>query len=126
MGIAVGADGRRVYAAIDCPGHSGLYRSDDQGDSWALVNADPRLTSRAWYFNSLTIDPTNADVLYIPNIALYRTEDGGKTVEIVRAAPGGDDYHQAWVDPSNPSHLPLGAGQGASITLDTGTTPSTG
>jgi photosystem II stability/assembly factor-like uncharacterized protein len=124
-GIAVGADGRRVYATIDCPGHSGLYRSDDQGDTWTLINADSRLTSRAWYFNSLTIDPTNADVLYIPNIALYRTEDGGKTIHIVRGAPGGDDYHQVWVDPSNPSHLALGVDQGATISLDRGKTWTT-
>jgi photosystem II stability/assembly factor-like uncharacterized protein len=124
-GIAVSADGRRVYATIDSPGHSGLYRSDDGGDTWILANADSRLTSRAWYFNSLTIDPTNPDVLYLPNVALYRTEDGGKTIQIVRGAPGGDDYHQVWVDSKNPSHLALGVDQGASISLDRGKTWST-
>ena len=124
-GIAVSADGRRVYATIDCPGHSGLYRSDDGGDSWVLASSDSRLTSRAWYFSSLAIDPTDPDVLYIPNIALYRTEDGGKTIEIVRGAPGGDDYHQIWVDPKNPSHLALGVDQGATISLDRGRTWTT-
>ena len=124
-GIAVSADGRRVYATIDSPGHAGLYRSDDSGDTWTLASADARLTSRAWYFNSLSIDPTNADVLYIPNVALYRTEDGGKTIQIVRGAPGGDDYHQVWVDPKNPNHLALGVDQGASISLDRGKTWST-
>ena len=125
VGIAVGSDGRRVYAIIDCPGHAGLYRSDDQGDNWTLVNADPRLTSRVWYFNSLAIDPTNADVLYIPNVALYRTQDGGKTIEIVRGAPGGDDYHQIWVDAKRPSHLVLGVDQGATVSLDRGKTWTT-
>jgi photosystem II stability/assembly factor-like uncharacterized protein len=125
IGIAVGADGRRVYATIDCPGHAGLYRSDDQGETWTLANADPRLTGRAWYFNSLAIDPTNADVLYIPNVALYRTQDGGKTIEIVRGAPGGDDYHQIWVDAKKPSHLVLGVDQGATVSLDRGKTWTT-
>ena len=127
-GVAVSADGRRVYAtiAIDkTPAASGLYRSDDGGDSWKLVNTDPRLTSRAWYFNALAIDPQNPDVLYIPNVALYRTEDGGKTVQIVRGAPGGDDYHQVWVDPKDDNHLMLGVDQGASVSLDRGRTWTT-
>jgi photosystem II stability/assembly factor-like uncharacterized protein len=124
-GIAVSADGTRVYATIVCPGHSGLYRSNDGGDTWTLVNTDSRLTSRAWYFSSLAIDPSNADVLYIPNVALYRTNDGGKTIEIVRGAPGGDDYHQIWVDPKNSDDLMLGVDQGASLSLDRGKTWST-
>jgi photosystem II stability/assembly factor-like uncharacterized protein len=124
-GIAVSADGHRVYATIDCPGHAGLYRSDDGGDTWTLVNTDKRLTSRAWYFSALAIDPTNPDVLYIPNVALYRTEDGGKTIQIVRGAPGGDDYHQIWVDPKNANHLVLGVDQGATVSLDRGKTWTT-
>ena len=124
-GIAVSADGRRVYATIDCKGHAGLYRSDDSGDSWALASSDSRLTSRAWYFNSITIDPQNPDTLYMPNVALYRTDDGGKTIHIVRGAPGGDDYHQVWVDPKDSSHLVLGVDQGASVSLDRGRTWTT-
>ncbi len=124
-GIAVGAEGRRVYLTIDCPAHAGLYRSDDGGDTWTLMSADARLTSRAWYFSSLAIDPTDPDVLYIPNVALYRTSDGGKSIEIVRGAPGGDDYHQVWVDPKNPAHLALAVDQGVSISLDRGATWST-
>jgi photosystem II stability/assembly factor-like uncharacterized protein len=137
-GIAVSADGRRVYLTVSCGGdaesgsapggrdcHSGLYRSDDGGDSWTLMSSDPRITSRAWYFNSLAIDPSDPDVLYLPNVALYRTNDGGKTIEIVRGAPGGDDYHQIWVDPKNSNHLVLGVDQGTSISLDRGKTWTT-
>ena len=68
----------------------------------------------------VTIDPNNPDVVYMPNIALYRTEDGGKTISIVRGAPGGDDYHQLWVDPKNSSRLILGTDQGTTISLTAG------
>ena len=119
VGVDVAPDGKRVYALIQAK-KAGLYRSDDGGNTWTLANGDPRLTSRAWYFNRVTIDPNNPDVLYVPNIALYRSEDGGKTISIVRGAPGGDDYHQIWIDPRNSSSMVLGTDQGTTISLDRG------
>jgi photosystem II stability/assembly factor-like uncharacterized protein len=125
VGVDVAPDGKRVYALIFIQAQakkSGLYRSDDGGNTWALANADPRLTSRAWYFNSITIDPHNPDVIYMPNIALYRSEDGGKTISVVRGAPGGDDYHQLWIDPRNSAIMVLGTDQGTTISLNRGQT----
>jgi photosystem II stability/assembly factor-like uncharacterized protein len=122
VGVAVYANGQRVYALIDAGKKSGLYRSDDGGDTWVLANSDSRLTSRGWYFNQPTIDPNNPDVVYVPNVALYRSEDSGKTISIVRGAPGGDDYHQLWIDPANSSRMILGTDQGASVSLDRGQT----
>jgi photosystem II stability/assembly factor-like uncharacterized protein len=128
VGVTVAADGRRVYALIeegkenDSASKSGLYRSDDGGETWVLANNDKRLTSRGWYFNQPTIDPNNPDVVYVPNVALYRLEDGGKTLIIVRGAPGGDDYHQLWIDPANSSRMVLAVDQGTSVSLDHGAT----
>lgn len=121
VGVEVAPDGKRVYALIQAK-KSGLYRSDDGGNTWVLENSDPRLTSRAWYFNGITIDPNNPDVFYVPNVALYRSEDGGKTISVVRGAPGGDDYHQLWIDPKNSSSMVLGTDQGTTISLDRGQT----
>lgn len=125
VGVDVSPDGKRVYALISLQADAkkfGLYRSDDGGNNWILVNADARLTSRAWYFNRITIDPQNPDVIYMPNVALYRSEDGGKTIAIVRGAPGGDDYHQLWIDPKNSSSMVLGTDQGTTISLNRGQT----
>jgi photosystem II stability/assembly factor-like uncharacterized protein len=118
--VAVSSNGKRVYALIDDAKKSGLYRSDDGGDNWTLENADKLLTSRAWYFGNITIDPQNADVIYIPNVALFRSEDGGKTISVLRGAPGGDDYHQIWVDPKNSARMVLGTDQGTTISVDYG------
>jgi len=120
--VAVSPDGKRVYALISASKKPGLYRSDDEGNNWALQNEDPRLTSRAWYFGNITIDPKSPNVVYIPNVALYRSEDGGKTISIVRGAPGGDDYHQIWIDPKDSARMIIGTDQGASISLDYGQT----
>ena len=131
VGVDIAPDGKRVYALIEVKKseagkaeakQSGLYRSDDGGNNWVLANADPRLTSRAWYFNRVTIDPQNRDVIYIPNVAVYRSEDGGKTISVVRGAPGGDDYHQLWIDPKNSASMVLGTDQGTTISLDRGRT----
>ena len=130
VGVDVAPDGKRVYALIETKNDagrteaktSGLYRSDDGGNTWVLANVDPRLTSRAWYFNSITIDPNNPDVIYVPNVALYRSEDGGKTISVLRGAPGGDDYHQLWIDPKNSASMVLGTDQGTTISLNRGRT----
>jgi len=131
VGVDVSPDGKRVYALIvlqteiqtqNQTRKSGLYRSDDGGDTWVLANSGPPLTSRAWYFNRITIDPHNPDVIYMPNVALYRSEDGGKTVSVVRGAPGGDDYHQLWIDPNNSASIVLGTDQGTTLSLNRGQT----
>jgi len=126
-GVAVSANGKRVYALIDTKkvtgsGNAGLYRSDDGGYTWSRMNSDSRLTSRSWYFSNITVDPRNDDVIYVPNVALYRSEDGGKTFAIVRGAPGGDDYHQIWVDPDDSNRMILATDQGTTISLDYGKT----
>jgi photosystem II stability/assembly factor-like uncharacterized protein len=120
--VAVSPNGKRAYAIISASKKPGLYRSDDGGDTWTLQNDDRRLSSRAWYFGNITIDPSNPGVIYVPNVALYRSEDGGKTISVVRGAPGGDDYHQIWVDPKDSSRMILATDQGATISLDYGRT----
>ena len=120
--VAVSSNGKKVYALISASRKPGLYRSDDAGNTWALQNDDRRLTNRAWYFGNITVDPNNSNVVYVPSIALYRSEDAGKTISIVRGAPGGDDYHQIWIDPKDSSRMILGTDQGATISLDYGQT----
>ena len=124
VAIAPGTSGKRIYALIDAK-EAGLYRSDDGGETWIRANSDPRITGRAWYFSSVTVDPNDPDTVYVPNVALYELSQGGKNLSVVRGAPGGDDYHQLWVDPADSSRMVLATDQGTSVTLNRGVTWST-
>ncbi|HET9389558.1 MAG TPA: hypothetical protein VFO44_07920 [Steroidobacteraceae bacterium] len=122
IGLAVASSQPdRVYALIDAK-DGGLYRSDDAGASWARTTGDNRIWKRGWYFSGVTVDPANPDIVYVCNTAMYRSRDGGRTFVPVKGAPGGDDYHQLWIDPGQPQRRILGVDQGALVTLDGGTT----
>jgi photosystem II stability/assembly factor-like uncharacterized protein len=120
IGLATGR-GDRVYALIDCK-QGGLYRSDDGGRFWQHVSSDPRIWSRGWYFSGVTVDPGNRDIVWVPNVALYRSDNGGRDFSAIKGAPGGDDYHVLWIDSDNTRHMILGSDQGAVVSLDGGQT----
>jgi len=105
--------------------NGGVYISDDAGANWKLVNAENRLWSRGWYFESVTVDPTNPDRAYVINTATYMTTDAGKTFVPVKGAPGGDDYHQLWVNPTDGNRMVLSSDQGTVVSVDGSKTWST-
>jgi len=123
IGVAVanGSRGRIVYALVqDLKKGSGLYRSDDGGQNWYLTGTDKRITRRMWYFAHVFVDPKNSDAVYCPGIALMRSTDGGKTFSAIKGAPGGDDYHYLWVDPTDDSRMIVASDQGTVISVDGG------
>ncbi len=120
--VVAGQHGKRVFALIDAGSSSGLYRSDNAGEDWILVSTEPRILSRGWYFGEVRSDPKNPDVVYVSNVSLYRSTDGGKNFKAIRGAPGGDDYHSLWIDPEEPRRMISGVDQGTIITLNGGKT----
>jgi photosystem II stability/assembly factor-like uncharacterized protein len=120
IGVAVsGADGRRVYAAIEAK-EGGLYVSDDGGETWTRANEDERIRQRAWYFTHIWADPKVRDTLYLANTGLYRSTDSGKTLTLLPARHG--DHHGMWIDPDDPQHIIESSDGGASVSLDGGQT----
>jgi photosystem II stability/assembly factor-like uncharacterized protein len=119
LAIARGTHGQRIYALIDTR-KGGLFRSDDGGHNWTLVGTDQRVRSRGWYFTEVIVDPKDPNTIYLPNVCIYRSTDGGKTFAAIKGAPGGDDYHALWIDPTNPQRMIFGSDQGAGISVDGG------
>jgi photosystem II stability/assembly factor-like uncharacterized protein len=124
IGIAVApGDPKRLYAVVEAEAKGeGLYRSDDAGESWRLVNTESRVVGRTSDFAEVRVDPSNPDIVYCANISMYRSTDGGRTFTAIKGAPGGDDYHRIWINPENPRILILGADQGATISVNGGET----
>ncbi len=113
----------RVFALVDAPaGEGGLYRSDDGGAHWQHLTSDQRLWQRGWYFCRLTVDPKNADRVYVMNTIVLRSDDGGKQFIALKGDPTGDDFHQMWIDPTDSNRQILGIDQGTLITLNGGKT----
>lgn len=117
IGVATTPNPNRIYALIEAE-KGGLFRSDDAGEKWELVNDDRRYRQRAWYYTHVFADPKNPDVVYILNTGTYRSIDGGKTFTPIRTPHG--DNHGFWIDPNNPKRLMNGNDGGATISTDGG------
>jgi photosystem II stability/assembly factor-like uncharacterized protein len=122
IGIAVSpSDPKRVYALIDAA-EGGLYRSDDAGGSWRRVGVDRRIWQRGWYFSGVTVDPKNADRIWVCDTIVLQSDDGGATFTPKKGDPTGDDFHALWIDPTNSDRRILGVDQGTLVTLNGGET----
>ena len=137
--IGLAADGGRVFAIIsnaDQRRAGGLFRSDDGGATWRRITQDPRIVpgGRSGYFGKVWLDPQNRDVVFVARTTFYRSTDGGKTFVAYKGAPGGDDYHELWIDPKSPcqplahgmgcvsTQMILGSDQGVNVSLNAGQT----
>jgi photosystem II stability/assembly factor-like uncharacterized protein len=125
VAVAPGNHGQRVYLIVEAKEKKGgLFRSDDAGTTWKKATEDQRIQG-FWYMSEIFVDPKNADVVYVPSQNLYRSNDSGHTFTAIKGAPGGDDYHSVWIDPTNSQRIMLGVDQGATISLNGGESWST-
>lgn len=119
VGVAVApSDSNIVYALIEAE-KGGLFRSDDGGQSWELVNPTRALRQRAWYYTTLTIHPQNPNELWFPQVPMLKTIDGGKTLQFVGGIHHGD-HHDVWFDPKNPKRMISANDGGVDVSTDGG------
>lgn len=126
VAIAMHTDGKRVYVIGNPPEGkpSGLYRSDDQGATWQhMAIGDTRVGNGQGSFSSgVWVDSQNPDILYTVSTFVSRSTDGGNTFSVFKGAPGGEDPHDIWIDPTNGHRMLFGFDQGPAVTLDNGNT----
>lgn len=105
IGIAVSpVNSNRLYALVEND-KGGLYRSDDAGEHWSLINEDKNLWQRPWYYMNLQADPKNEDGLIVLNVDAWKSSDGGKNFKKIPVQHG--DTHDVWINPKNPKTLLL-------------------
>jgi photosystem II stability/assembly factor-like uncharacterized protein len=124
IGIAISpSNPKRVYLTVETKkDKGGIYRSDDAGESWQLVNSDHRIGGRGPGAMGIAVAPDNPDVIYVANTASWKSSDAGKTFTGWKGAPGGDDYQRIWISAENPQIIAISADQGAAISVNGGTT----
>src|ERR1041385_1553866 len=125
VAVAMHTKGQRVYV-IGTPLQraSGLSRSDDQGATWRHMAGDETRIANGQgnYSSGVWVDTQNPDIIYTIATTVYRSTDGGKTFSAFKGAPGGEDPHVAWLDPTDNKRIFFGFDQGPAITLDGGQT----
>jgi photosystem II stability/assembly factor-like uncharacterized protein len=113
----------RIYALIEALPGGGFYRSDDSGQTWALVNPQPSLVQRPFYYTTLGADSTNADVVYAGAEGFFKSTDAGKTFTALRTPHG--DNHDIWINPKDGNVMVQSNDGGANVSTDGGRTWST-
>ncbi len=120
IGVSVSAvDPERVYAIVEAR-EGGLYRSDDAGESWHRLNSTRVIQARSWYYHHVVADPVDENTVWVLNVPLMKSIDGGKTFAEVKAPHS--DHHDLWIHPENHRIMINGNDGGATVTFDGGDT----
>ena len=101
----------------------GLYRSDDGGVSFKRINRNHELRQRAWYYGRIFADPKDENTVYLVNVRLNKSIDGGKS--FVSVPTPHSDNHALWINPDNTNIMIEGNDGGAAVTVNGGKTWTT-
>ncbi|GAB5552636.1 MAG: hypothetical protein Sapg2KO_22270 [Saprospiraceae bacterium] len=108
-----------IYLMTEFQGGGTVFRSEDRGDNWVMVNDDPNVNFRPFYYSDVRVDPNNPNILFSISGRLSRSKDGGRNWERIATTVHGD--HQAlWIDPTNSKHILNGSDGGYQVSHDGG------
>ena len=126
IGLAVARGNPRVVMALieaertddlSRPG-TGLYRSEDGGESWRYVNT---YNNRPFYYSKVRINPLDDQRVYVLTTRFMVSEDGGRT--LVNGSADEEvhgDFHALWLDPTHADRYYIGMDKGSGLTHDHG------
>jgi photosystem II stability/assembly factor-like uncharacterized protein len=119
IGLAISpVDSNVIYAQVEAADRKGgIFRSNDRGGSWERRN---EFDATAMYYARIVADPKNVDRLYVMNVFLMVSDDGGKTLRRLGEKSKHVDNHEIWIDPNNNDHYLVGCDGGVYESFDRG------
>ncbi len=121
IGVKVAPSNPRIVYVVAESKEGSLFRSDDGGESFKVVNSDRGLTTRGYYYCDLRVDPKDENRVYVLEGALQVSNDGGQTFSRIGGSVHGD-LQALWIDPLDPSRMWQGSDGGLASSWDMGKT----
>ena len=107
-----------IYAQIEAgEGRGGLFRSIDNGVTWERRNSSD---SQGQYYAHVVVDPVNPERVYIMNVNISVSNDGGRTLATLPTRNKHVDNHEIWIDPKDNNRYLVGCDGGVYETFDKG------
>jgi photosystem II stability/assembly factor-like uncharacterized protein len=105
-----------VYAIVEAADNAGgIHRSQDRGLTWEKRNP---FAAQAQYYSHLVVDPGNKDRVYVMNVLIQVSDDGGKTLTNLGERFKHVDNHEIWIDPNDPKYYLVGCDGGIYESFD--------
>lgn len=119
IGLAISpVDSNVIYAQVEAADRKGgIFRSNDRGGSWERRN---EYDTTAMYYSRIVADPKDVDRLYVMNVFLMVSDDGGRTLRRLGERSKHVDNHEIWVNPGNTDHYLVGGDGGVYESFDRG------
>lgn len=108
-----------VYAAIELDRKSGaVYRSSNRGASWTKMSDTVSGGTGPHYYQELYASPHEFDRLYLMNVRVLTSGDGGKTFVQLKERDKHSDNHAIVFKKDDPNYIMLGTDAGIYETFD--------
>jgi photosystem II stability/assembly factor-like uncharacterized protein len=119
IGLAISpVDSNVIFATVEAADRKGgIFRSSDRGSSWERRN---EFDSTAMYYARIVADPKEVDRIYVMNVFLMVSDDGGRTLRRLGERSKHVDNHDIWIDPDNTDHYLVGCDGGVYESFDRG------
>jgi photosystem II stability/assembly factor-like uncharacterized protein len=119
IGLAISPlDSNVIYATVEAADRKGgIFRSNDRGGSWERRN---EFDAGAMYYARIVADPKDVDRIYVMNVFLMVSDDGGRTLRRLGEKSKHVDNHEIWIDPNDNNHYLVGCDGGVYESYDRG------